>query len=85
MATINLGDLEVEITPEQVGQLIWKMWDDEQAEMLNALYEAAGSEYALMMQFLSVRDKCKERKDKSLDCFQTMFASAFTIPFGNAA
>lgn len=68
---------DVKLTPEQVAEAIWNLNGDEQAEMFNHLYNIAGGSYLLMMQFMYVRDACKERKDNSLDAFQYMFSSAY--------
>lgn len=75
-------ETNVKLKPAQMAELIWDMWDDEQAEMLHHLLVIAGSEHNLMMQFLQVRDRCEKREskdsnDKSLAAFQSMFASGF--------
>lgn len=64
-------------TPKQMAALIWSMHSDEQAEMFKHLYDLAGNEYTLMMQFMCTRDHCVERKDESLGAFQALFSSAF--------
>jgi hypothetical protein len=72
-ATINISP-----TPKEVAELIWSMGSDEQAEMFKHLYDTAGSEHKLMLQFLYVRDDCIERGDESLGAFQALFSSAYT-------
>lgn len=69
--------VDVTPTPKQMAELIWNMYSDEQAEMFKHLYDLAGSEHYLMMQFMCTRDKCVERNDESLSAFQAMFSSAF--------
>lgn len=69
--------IKVEPTPREMAELLWRMYDTDQAEMLQHLYEIAGSEHDLMMQFLAVRKKCEERNDNSLAAFQALFSSAF--------
>jgi hypothetical protein len=46
--------------------------------MFKHLYDTAGSEHKLMLQFLYVRDDCIERGDESLGAFQALFSSAYT-------
>lgn len=68
---------DVKLTPKQVAEAIWSMGSDEQAEMFNELYNQAGSEHKIMMQFMFTRDECESRNDNSLGVFQSMFSSAF--------
>ncbi len=75
-------ETNVKLTPEQVAELIWSMFDDEQAEMFHHLFKLAGDGHGVMMQFMYTRDKCEERQrrnpdDKALECFQYMFSSAY--------
>ena len=72
-----LTQIEVKPTPEEMAQLLWSMYSDEQAEMFKHLYDLAGGEHELMMQFMCTRDHCAERKDESLGAFQALFSSAF--------
>ena len=74
--------ITVNPTPKEMVELLWLMCDEDMAEMLAHLSDVSESEYYLMLQFLSVRKRCEERKaknynDKALSVFQTMFASAF--------
>jgi len=74
--------ITVKPTPKEMAELLWAMFDDEQAEMFAHLYDAAESEHKLMMQFMSVREECVKRKtkncnDKALAVFQAMFSSAY--------
>ena len=69
--------VEINPTPKEVAELIWSMGSDEQAEMFKHLYDVAGSEHRLMMQFLFTRDECISRGDESLGAFQALFSSAF--------
>jgi len=74
--------ITVKPTPREMAALLWEMYDDEQAEMFHHLEEIAGGEHPIMMQFLSVRSKCEDRKnadvyDNSLGVFQAMFSSAY--------
>lgn len=70
--------ITVEPTPKEMAVLLWNMYSTDQAEMLNHLYEIAGGEYDLMMQFLAVRRDCESRNDNSLAAFQALFSCAFT-------
>ena len=69
--------IEVKPTPKQAAEIIWSMGSDEQAEMFKHLHDIAGSEHALMMQFMFARDDCEKRNDESLGAFQALFSSAF--------
>ena len=69
--------IEVKPTPKQAAEIIWGMGSDEQAEMFKHLYDIAGGEHELMMQFMYTRDDCIERNDESLGAFQALFSSAF--------
>jgi hypothetical protein len=76
------NDKEANITIKQVASLVWSLGSDEQAEFFEELMREAGTEHKLMMQFLYVRDECerlKKEEDRPLamDCFQSMFASAY--------
>jgi len=64
-------------TPKEMAELLWGMGSDEQAEMFKHLFDVAGSEHDLMMQFMATRDDCEERKDESLLAFQAMFSSCY--------
>lgn len=67
----------VKPTPKEMAKLIWDMCSDEQAEMFKHLFDVAGGEHHLMMQFMCTRDHCVYRNDESLGAFQAMFSSAF--------
>ncbi len=71
------AEVSISPTPKQIAALIWEMGSDEQAEMFKHLFDLAGSEHTLMMQFMMCRDDCIERGDESLGAFQAMFSSAF--------
>ncbi|MBL4891434.1 MAG: hypothetical protein JKX91_06365 [Rhizobiaceae bacterium] len=71
------ASVEVKPTPKEMAELLWNMCSDEQAEMFKHLFDAAGSEHKLMMQFMYVRDDCEERNDESLGAFQAMFSSCY--------
>jgi len=73
--------IEIKPTPKQTAEIIWNMYSDEQAEMFKHLFDIAGSEHNLMMQFMTTRDDCEERNDESLVAFQAMFSSAFKYFF----
>lgn len=68
---------EVKLTPEQIAEGLWELDADEQADMLNHLFNIAGGSHPLTMQFLYCREACEKRQDRSLEAFQYMFASAF--------
>jgi len=74
--------ITVKPTPKEMAELLWSMYDDEQAEMFAHLYDIAEGEHNLMMKFLSVRKQCEDRKaknynDRALSVFQTLFSSAY--------
>ena len=71
------AQIEVKPTPKEMANLLWEMGSDEQAEMFKHLFDVAGSEHMLMMQFMQTRDDCFERGDESLGAFQSLFSSAF--------
>ena len=71
------ASIEVKPTPKEMAELLWAMYSDEQAEMFKHLYDIAGGEHELMMQFLCTRDHCEERGDESLGAFQAMFSSCY--------
>jgi len=71
------ASIEIKPTPKEIAELLWSMGSDEQAEMFKHLFDVAGSEHALMMQFMCTRDDCEERKDESLLAFQAMFSSCY--------
>lgn len=78
MESITVGGVKVSLTPKDVAALIWSMPSDEQADMLEALIDESEGSHGLMMQFLAVREECEKREDgEALECFQTMFASAY--------
>jgi len=70
-------NIEIKLTAKEVAEQLWHLGSDEQAEMFEELFKLTGGSHLLMMQFLMVRDDCKERSPEALECFQTMFASAF--------
>lgn len=76
------ASIEVKPTPKEMAELLWNMYSDEQAEMFKHLYDIAGSEHCLMMQFMGTRDDCVERGDESLRAFQALFSSAFKYAEG---
>ena len=76
---------DVKLTPKQVAEVLWGMGSDEQAEVLNCLYELSGGDYLLVMQSMAVRDECIRRGDNSLGAFQTLFASAFPYAYSYAS
>ena len=71
------ASIEVKPTPKEMADLLWSMYSDEQAEMFKHLFDIAGGEHELMMQFMCTRDHCEERKDESLGAFQALFSSAY--------
>lgn len=78
MATVTRANEKVELSPKEVAEAIWSMGSDEQADMLEELIKVAGGSHTLMMQFLGVREDCEKRESgEALECFQTMFASAY--------
>ena len=68
--------VSVKLTPEELAEEYWELTSDEMADFYNHLYECAGGSHKLMMQGLYTREECEQRKDKSLEAFQYMFASA---------
>ncbi|MCP4254889.1 MAG: hypothetical protein GY775_16085 [Candidatus Scalindua sp.] len=74
MTTVKV---EVKHTPKEMAELLWQMYSDDQAEMFKHLYDLAGGEHHLMMQFMCTRDHCEKRGDESLAAFQALFSSAY--------
>lgn len=78
MATVTRDNERVELSPKEVAEAVWSMDNIDQAQMLEELIKVAGGSHTLMMQFLAVREDCEKRDSgEALECFQTMFASAY--------
>lgn len=79
--SITVDGVEIELTPEQVAELLWHMSDYGQARMFAELIRLSEGEHLLMMQFIWARQECEKQQErgegKPLDAFQTMFSAGY--------